>query len=464
MGQKLLVVDDSRTVCQAVKYAFAASAWSVDAVHSAQEAMRALRTGAYEAALIDYMLPDGPGLQLLRLIRTEASLVRLPVVFLTGAFHPISLDEAMGAGADLTLTKPFKTDDLHDAVNRAIAQAPSRPLSVPRATTPPPAPAPAAPAAPPAPPAAAMARKPADDDDDFNIIASDDAPAAAPAPTTGPSPLRPPVTPAQPAPLAGGFRRVPPPPAPEPARRMPLAPPPPAPLRGTGAGALAPPPPPALAGAGRRPLADTTETDTSADAPVQEAAVFRHASSASRLTPTTEEPPAMQRPDSGTPLHGLDAVSAPEPAPFVSVAEEPPAAELAPEPEPVVEAAPTDSALPPAVPPVQDSTYDEDFEPADPAPAEPVAAAPAAPASLANVSAEAVRAAIAAELDTEAVRAIVRELLPGIVKEYLGVMLRQTGQKLESYSNQKIDSFVERDLPRLAQEAIDRYLTSLDQG
>jgi hypothetical protein len=59
------------------------------------------------------------------------------------------------------------------------------------------------------------------------------------------------------------------------------------------------------------------------------------------------------------------------------------------------------------------------------------------------------------------VRAMLKELLPGIVKEYLAVMLRQTASKLESYSAQKIDAFVENDLNILARAAIDKYLENL---
>ena len=78
MGQKILIVDDSRTVCQAVKYAFTASPFVVDSAATAADALRVLRSGEYSAAIVDYALPDGPGVQLLRLIRTEPSLARLP--------------------------------------------------------------------------------------------------------------------------------------------------------------------------------------------------------------------------------------------------------------------------------------------------------------------------------------------------------------------------------------------------
>lgn len=471
MGQKILIVDDSRTVCQAVKYAFTASPFSVDSVATAADAMRMLRTGDYSAAIVDYALPDGPGVQLLRLVRTEASLVRLPIVFLTGNYHPVNLDEVMSAGADVTLAKPFKTDDLLAKVNDAILAAPSRPLAVPKQVSSPVIPvipiAHAAPAPPPFTPAPAAA---ADEDDDFEIVTTEEPPARAPLapPAQASAPVPRHAAPLPPPPMAGGFRRVPPPPSPEPVRRMPLAPPPPAPIRGAGAPPLVPSTPQ------RRPLAETAENHATPEplsmqpeaAPAQEAGVFRTASPRT-ITSVDEVPnPRVEssRPSDGTPITNEAVPSTNPPGGFERIDTGASAPATLP-----VEVRPAPAVIAPAPEPAPIATLPDDED--DFAPADPVAAAElppitapvtshAAPAAAA-VSIEDIRAAVAAKLDEEMVRNLIKELLPGIVKEYLGVMLRQTGAKLESYSTQKIDAFVENDLNVLARAAIDKYLENL---
>ena len=486
MGQKILIVDDSRTVCLAVRFAFTASPFAVDSTATAADALRALRTGEYSAAIVDYALPDGPGVQLLRLIRTEPSLERLPIVFLTGSFHPVNLDEALAAGADATLAKPFKTDDLLARVNDAILAAPSRSPGVLGHVV---APAiPVAPAA--AEPSASQTFAPAstgtaaaeDDEDDFDIITADEVPVATTAPQVAAATARP-VAPLPPPPMTGGFRRVLPPPSPDPVRRMPLVPPPPAPIRGA-AGA-----PPA------RNLAETTQHEVATDslsmmaqAPVSPDAGVYPAADTRVVDSATDLPPESgpsARPTDGTPF-ATDAVAdttAPahdEPvtaaAPVIhadqpggeevteevaqDVTEEVDAEDIT---EEVAEEVTAEDITEAAAEEVVAEDTEDDFAPAEPAavpgydPASTVIPSSAAPSPAADEP----RASVAPVLDEELVRTIVRELLPGIVKEYLAVMLRQTATKLESYSTQKIDAFVENDLNILARAAIDKYLENL---
>jgi CheY-like chemotaxis protein len=508
MGQKILIVDDSRTVCQAVKFAFTASPFVVDSAATAADALRVLRTGDYSAAIVDYALPDGPGVQLLRLIRTEASLMRLPVVFLTGSYHPVNLDEALAAGADVTIAKPFKTDDLLARVNDAILAAPSRSLAGPSYGS-----SPAIAVTPPAAePSASHAFIPAstspavdeDDGDDFEIVTADEPPLTTTAPLPAATTARPVVPlPLPPPPMTGGFRRVLPPPGPDPVRRMPLPPPPPAPLRGA---AVAPPVPASLPA---RNLAETTQHDVAPDSPsmmdqapvVSDSGIYHAADT--RVVDSVNDVPGTSshslRPTDGTPF-ATDAV--PDTTPLANadpsvddnvstraslqvteeVAEDG-TVELAEEviedvtedvteeiAEDVVEAVAEDVTEEVAeeiaedvVEAVAEDDTEDDFAPAESgAVSEAGFTATAVPSPATHsLSADDLRAAVASRLDEEMVRAMLKELLPGIVKEYLAVMLRQTASKLESYSAQKIDAFVENDLNILARAAIDKYLENL---
>ncbi len=58
MGQLLLVVDDSRTVCRAVQLVLHASMYDVVAVGTASEAIRVARAQRPAAIIVDYHLPD----------------------------------------------------------------------------------------------------------------------------------------------------------------------------------------------------------------------------------------------------------------------------------------------------------------------------------------------------------------------------------------------------------------------
>ncbi|MFT6400295.1 MAG: hypothetical protein ACJAYU_005066 [Bradymonadia bacterium] len=66
------------------------------------------------------------------------------------------------------------------------------------------------------------------------------------------------------------------------------------------------------------------------------------------------------------------------------------------------------------------------------------------------------------EIDEAHVRELVREMLPPIVKEVLAGLLRQTiGTRVEAYATKKIDSFIDGELPAMAEKAIDAQLEVL---
>jgi CheY-like chemotaxis protein len=414
MEQKILVVDDSRTVCQAARYAFVASPFEVDIAHSAADASRMLRSGSYAAAVIDYVLPDETGVNLVRMLRSDAQLRRLPVVILHGAFHPFDPGEATRSGADALLVKPFRTDDILSAVTSAIAAAPARssepmhPMNQPvRASVAP------------APPEASIGFD-GDDDDDDDIAVIADAEPMAPEPPwamQAPAPMRTPASnppPSSPAPMAGAFRRVTTeahtPAAPTP-RRPPLAPPPPpSPLRA----AIAPVPPLPM-----RPVGARSSTNTDDVAP----AAYTPSVPMDSLTEATAVNTLQVQP--------IQHSMRPADADIVQLTG----------PQDVVDE-PTISAPAPFV------TKPNAFV-RDDAPAASVQERPAIASSVPSPS-----------VDAADVRAIVKEMLPTLVKDFLSTMLRQTGQKLEQYSQAKINEFVERDMPPAARAAIDSFIAN----
>lgn len=100
----------------------------------------------------------------------------------------------------------------------------------------------------------------------------------------------------------------------------------------------------------------------------------------------------------------------------------------------------------------------------------PVAAPAPSPtpsaAQLPPVNAAPAQAATAsADIDPALIEEIVRKHLPPIVKEVLAGLLRQTvGARVEQYATGKIDAFVERELPGLAESAIEAKLNELTDG
>jgi FixJ family two-component response regulator len=114
----IFVVDDDRSVRDSLRRLFASVGLAVEVFRSAQEFLSRPRPDSPGCLVLDVRLPGLSGLDLQReLARTDAP---LPIVFLTGHGDiPMSV-RAMKAGAIEFLTKPFREQDLLDAIRQAI--------------------------------------------------------------------------------------------------------------------------------------------------------------------------------------------------------------------------------------------------------------------------------------------------------------------------------------------------------
>lgn len=121
----LLVVDDSpsmrRVICDVLQsHGFRHLDEAADGV----AALTRFRSDAYDVVITDWNMPHMNGLELLRAIRHEPERADTPVLVLTGQVSADRVVEALEAGADGFVAKPFITPALVDKVVRLVAARP----------------------------------------------------------------------------------------------------------------------------------------------------------------------------------------------------------------------------------------------------------------------------------------------------------------------------------------------------
>jgi DNA-binding response OmpR family regulator len=119
---KLLAVDDSRTMRQALEHTFAGEDFETVAVEGSAQALNVVAAGDVRIALIDVALSGTDGYALCRSIRERSP--NTGVLLLSSKHHPY--DEALGkaAGASGTVVKPFDTQVLIDRMLELARQQP----------------------------------------------------------------------------------------------------------------------------------------------------------------------------------------------------------------------------------------------------------------------------------------------------------------------------------------------------
>jgi CheY-like chemotaxis protein/energy-coupling factor transporter ATP-binding protein EcfA2 len=115
----VLLVDDNRDLLQFLERLMAESGWELMAAESASEACRMVAKRKPNAALLDYMLPDGNGVELAQQLKQVVP--NLQVIMMTGSMLPAE-EEAICEEHDFpVLRKPFLATDVMNQIRGRLA-------------------------------------------------------------------------------------------------------------------------------------------------------------------------------------------------------------------------------------------------------------------------------------------------------------------------------------------------------
>src|SRR3954464_2642456 len=107
---RVLIVDDDRSVRDALRRALTLGGYEVDAAEGGQQALTQVANGVPDAVVLDVGMPDIDGLEVCRRLRGAGN--RVPVLMLTARDAISDRIEGLDAGADDYLVKPFDVGEL----------------------------------------------------------------------------------------------------------------------------------------------------------------------------------------------------------------------------------------------------------------------------------------------------------------------------------------------------------------
>jgi two-component system phosphate regulon response regulator PhoB len=119
MEGSILVVEDEPAIQELVSFSCASSGYKVRRADSVRAAQEAIRSELPDLVILDWMLPDRPGIDLLRDLRGEERTRSLPIILLTAKGAESDRVAGLDAGADDYVVKPFSPRELVSRV-RAV--------------------------------------------------------------------------------------------------------------------------------------------------------------------------------------------------------------------------------------------------------------------------------------------------------------------------------------------------------
>ena len=105
-SKKVLVVDDESSIREMLRLALEISDFECLEARDIHEAYRVITTDTPDIVLLDWMLPGGSGIELLRRLKKEEATQSLPVIMLTAKTHEDNVIQGLEVGADDYMTKP----------------------------------------------------------------------------------------------------------------------------------------------------------------------------------------------------------------------------------------------------------------------------------------------------------------------------------------------------------------------
>jgi two-component system KDP operon response regulator KdpE len=136
---RILVVDDDpqirrvmRTTLTGASTAGIGGGYEVEDARSGEEALEKLRAGRYDLMLLDINMPGMGGLETCRQVRANSDMA---IIMLTVRNTEQDKVQALDAGADDFITKPFSTPELLARIRAALRRTPSSPEAGPQHIT-----------------------------------------------------------------------------------------------------------------------------------------------------------------------------------------------------------------------------------------------------------------------------------------------------------------------------------------
>ena len=118
---KFLVVDDFSTMRRIVRNLLKELGFTnVDEAEDGAVALAKLKGGGFDFVISDWNMPNMTGIELLRAIRADAALCKLPVLMITAEAKKENIIEAAQAKANGYIVKPFTAAVLDEKLNKIL--------------------------------------------------------------------------------------------------------------------------------------------------------------------------------------------------------------------------------------------------------------------------------------------------------------------------------------------------------
>ena len=127
---RILIADDDPDLSELISLSLTRRGHEVETVYDGASAVDQAASGRFEAIILDFHMPERTGSEAAQEIRKHPQCETVPIVLLTASATPAEIREALEAGVDVYLPKPFSPKSLGERLEDLLRNGrPERPAS-----------------------------------------------------------------------------------------------------------------------------------------------------------------------------------------------------------------------------------------------------------------------------------------------------------------------------------------------
>ncbi len=118
MATRVLIAEDEKNIVESLSFILKREGYEVSAVFDGGLVLDSLKSSPPDIVILDVMLPQTNGFEILKQVRGTPQLAALPVIVITAKGQSQDRDTAANLGADAFMSKPFSNKDIVAEVKR----------------------------------------------------------------------------------------------------------------------------------------------------------------------------------------------------------------------------------------------------------------------------------------------------------------------------------------------------------
>ncbi|MCT8159922.1 response regulator transcription factor [Pseudoruegeria sp. SHC-113] len=120
MGKHILVIEDEPNIIEAIRFILSRDGWRVDTHSNGEDAVDVVQRTAPDVLILDVMLPNKSGYDILKELRAQEATQALPILMLTARGQTKDREMAERYGASQFMTKPFSNAEVLENLRQLV--------------------------------------------------------------------------------------------------------------------------------------------------------------------------------------------------------------------------------------------------------------------------------------------------------------------------------------------------------